>query len=441
MDWTIYFFMLPVCIVIASVAMFSGISGAALLTPTFLIGFPLFGVPRLTTLAAIATSLFLESSGFGTGLYRYLKLRLVDVKTARSMILVTLPLGALGSIVALFVPVLILKVGYGAAMLGLAYLLLSDKPEPARAGVPVRPVAGGSGAVPRPPLIGGRDQPPPVLIVADSEHVHAPCSRGEHRRIEAAGGRVYDFCAHGLRLQRALSGAGALVAGTISTGVGESTLPALVRRSRFPVPVAAATSTVIVAGTVAGAAATHLVELLREGGARRDPLESARVGRAGLDHRSLRRDAPAGPGERESVAYVLRRPLRGDRARLPAGLHGLRSSLCVEAIMAEPLVVLDGSTFFVSAPSGEVDPGADASRYFYADTRHLSTWRLLADGEPLTASRPQAWSAGAPLLAMRTLLGLDPGETGLLGSPCLTEPLADLCVQGLQFRGGRGDAP
>src|SRR5215470_9995355 len=64
MDWTVYWFMLPVCVVVASVAMFSGISGAALLTPTFLIGFPLFGVPRLTTLAAIATSLFLESSGY-----------------------------------------------------------------------------------------------------------------------------------------------------------------------------------------------------------------------------------------------------------------------------------------------------------------------------------------------------------------------------------------
>ena len=63
-----------------------------------------------------------------------------------------------------------------------------------------------------------------------------------------------------------ISGVGALVAGMISTGVGEATLPMLVRRSRFPVPVAAATSTVIVAGTVAGAAGTHLIELVREGG-------------------------------------------------------------------------------------------------------------------------------------------------------------------------------
>ena len=267
MDWTVYWFMLPACIVIASVAMFSGISGAALLTPTFLIGFPLFGVPRLTTLAAIATSLFLESSGFGTGLYRYLKLRLVDVKTARSMILITLPLGALGSIVALFVPVLMLKIGYGVAMLGLAYLLVSHKPEQAPVGAPISPVGGASGVVARSGLIGAPDQPPPVLIVAESEHTHPPCSEGEHRRIEAASGKVYDFCAHGLRLQRVLSGGGAVIAGMISTGVGEATLPALVRRSRFPVPVAAATSTVIVAATVVGAAATHLIELLKEGGA------------------------------------------------------------------------------------------------------------------------------------------------------------------------------
>ena len=266
MDWTVYWFMLPVCVVIASVAMFSGISGAALLTPTFLIGFPLFGVPRLTTLAAIGTSLFLESSGFGTGLYRYLKLRLVDVQTAKSMILVTLPLGALGSILAIFVPVTVLKIGYGIAMLGLAYLLLTDKPEPAPPGVPVMKTVGGASGAGELRLFGRSDEPPPVVIVAESEHVHAACSAGEHRRIVAASGRVYDFCAHGLKLQRVMSGAGALFAGMISTGVGEATLPPLVRRSRFPVPVAAATSTVIVAGTVAGAAVVHLLELVREGG-------------------------------------------------------------------------------------------------------------------------------------------------------------------------------
>lgn len=88
----------------------------------------------------------------------------------------------------------------------------------------------------------------------------------EGRRIETRDGLVYTYRPRGLAGQQALSGAGAVMAGLISTGVGEATLPGLVRRSGVPVPVAAATSTVVVAATVAGAALTHLVELSREGG-------------------------------------------------------------------------------------------------------------------------------------------------------------------------------
>ncbi len=246
MDWTVYWFMLPVCIVIASVAMFSGISGAALLTPTFLIGFPLLGVPRLTTVAAIGTALLLETSGFGTGLYRYLSMRLVDVTTARSFIAFTLPVGALGAIAARWAPVQGLRLGYGALMLGLAWILLTAH-------------AGKAAADPAP------------AVVRESDRSHPPCDSGEPRELRAASGRVYRYCAHGLALQRLISSAGAFLAGLISTGVGEATLPGLVRRSLFPVPVAAATCTVIVAGTVAGAATTHVVQLYLGGGLRAIP--------------------------------------------------------------------------------------------------------------------------------------------------------------------------
>jgi len=252
MDWTVYWFMFPVCIAVASAAMFSGISGAALLTPTFLIGYPLFGVPRLTTVAAIGTSLFLETSGFGTGLFRYLRARLVDVETARSLVLLALPFGVLGSILGSHVPADALRIGYGIAMLALAYVLLQDDHK-------------GKRPFDEPTVGPGSPEPAPV-IVCDSEQAHQHCRDGSHRQLRAANGKVYDFCAHDLRLQQAISGAGALVAGMISTGVGEATLPPLVRRSKFPVPVAAATSTVVVAGTVAGAAVTHFVELVQTGG-------------------------------------------------------------------------------------------------------------------------------------------------------------------------------
>lgn len=243
MDWTVYWFMLPVCVVVASVAMFSGISGAALLAPVFLIGFPLLDVPRLSTAAAIGTSLFLETFGFGVGVARYASMRLVDVRTARSIVVVTVPLGAAGAMAARHVPAPWLRIGYGVVMAVLAVVLAHR--EPGR-------VAAVQGAAP--------------ALVSASDRSHPPCGAGQARRVVSAAGRHFDYCAHGLGLQRLLSGVGAFVAGLISTGVGEATLPGLVRRSRFPVEVAAATSTVIVAGTVTGAAGTHLVQLASEGG-------------------------------------------------------------------------------------------------------------------------------------------------------------------------------
>ena len=155
MDWTVYWFMLPVCIAIAGVAMFSGISGAAMLIPVFLIGFPLLGVPQLTTVEAIGTSLLLETSGFGTGLYRYFRLRLVDISNRvaadrhsrfRS--------GCSGRFASAQAPVQALRLGYGVAMVGLALLLVREA-RPAKADVrrrrrpaPWRSRGAGCGAAP-----------------------------------------------------------------------------------------------------------------------------------------------------------------------------------------------------------------------------------------------------------------------------------------------------
>ncbi len=52
--------------------------------------------------------------------------------------------------------------------------------------------------------------------------------------------------------------------------------------------------------------------------------------------------------------------------------------------MSDELVVLDGSTFLVSERSGDVVDGGTCRGFFYADTRHLSVWRVLIDGSPVT---------------------------------------------------------
>lgn len=257
MDWTIYWFMFPVCIAIAGVAMFSGISGAAMLIPVFLIAFPLLDLPALTTVEAIGTSLLLETSGFGTGLYRYFRLKLVDSATAWRLIALTLPLGMLGALASAQAPVQALRLGYGVAMVALAVILV-------REAHPAESVAVDKSAA----LVGVPDcgAAPGAAFAPTVDSAHPPCTLGTARHIEAADGTTYTYCVHGLRGQQLLSGIGAFFAGLISTGVGEATLPGLVRRSRFPLAVAAATSTVVVAGTVVGAALTHMTQLAAHGG-------------------------------------------------------------------------------------------------------------------------------------------------------------------------------
>lgn len=157
MDWLVYWFMFPACVVIAATATFSGISGAALLTPLFLIGFPLMGAPRLSAVQAIGTSLFLETRGFGMGVYRYLRMRLADVETAKSLIVVTLPFGVVGAVLAHRAPAQALRLGYSVAMLGVAWVISHGEP-------------------------GRRADRPCPCLVAHSDRSHADCPEGEQRR-------------------------------------------------------------------------------------------------------------------------------------------------------------------------------------------------------------------------------------------------------------------
>ena len=54
-----------------------------------------------------------------------------------------------------------------------------------------------------------------------------------------------------------------------------------------------------------------------------------------------------------------------------------------------------------------------------------------------TACRPHAWAAGAPLLGLRTLLGLDTGTGGLTVAPHLGPGLGHVRLDGIPVRGRR----
>lgn len=159
MDYTVYAFMLPVCVVIATIAMTSGISGAALLSPTIIIGFPLLGVPRLAPAAAIGASLFTEFSGFGSGVVGYVRRRLVDVRTVRALVVVAIPVAAAAGFGSGVIDPRILKGIYGLLMLPLAFVLWRQADEELRPGSPD----------PKPRHVPIRDADPEVTRVVDAE--------------------------------------------------------------------------------------------------------------------------------------------------------------------------------------------------------------------------------------------------------------------------------
>ncbi len=127
MDWSLYWFMFPVSIGVATSAMLSGIGGAALFTPIFLIIFPLLGpeYPLATPVAAIGSALFTEAFGFSSGFVGYLRRGLIDFRAAVPFIVVGLPIGVVGALLAHEVDQRWLKLGYAVLMIALAAILLS----------------------------------------------------------------------------------------------------------------------------------------------------------------------------------------------------------------------------------------------------------------------------------------------------------------------------
>jgi uncharacterized membrane protein YfcA len=89
-----YWFMFPIAIAIATIAMASGVEGATFFTPLFIL------LLKLPTEVAISTGLITEVFGFSSGLFAYIRKGLIDFK----LVIFTAPgvlIGAqLGSIVA-----------------------------------------------------------------------------------------------------------------------------------------------------------------------------------------------------------------------------------------------------------------------------------------------------------------------------------------------------
>ena len=234
MDWAIYWFMFPVPMLVATTAMLSGIGGAALFTPLFLIVFPLLGPEYMlaSAVAAIGVALLTETFGFSSGFVGYYRRGLVDFRGAIPFIAVGVPVAVAGALLAQFTNAKILKASYGVLMLVLAVVMMRHHEDDLA-------LAGATGGP-----TGGR----------------------EMRTITTRDGRDYIFRAPRQGIGAIATSVGAFLTGMVSVGIGEVVMPQLAKRNRVPVPVAAATSVLIVIVVVASASFTQISALIAEGG-------------------------------------------------------------------------------------------------------------------------------------------------------------------------------
>jgi len=307
---TAYGFMLPVSVAVATACQLSGIGGAALFSPIFLLGFPLLGsnYPLDSAAHSIASALLTEVFGFASGLLGYSSRGLVCWPVVWQVAIVSVPtafVGALSAATVASFPTLLRSV-YAVLMLSLASKLLVQSPHTGASDDELHDLMDNDGAI-----ISHDDEPGAhhdahmdkdkdtvrrsgaSTLRASSElkdgggQVKPPHSRRRAReqmgdstdveRVASAAlkgarsgqsepctvcyhadatGRMHRFHKPARFTPSSLAAvaAGSLLTGVLGVGIGEVVLPELIRVRRMPLPLAAGTSVACVVVTAAAAA-------------------------------------------------------------------------------------------------------------------------------------------------------------------------------------------
>jgi uncharacterized membrane protein YfcA len=226
MDFTLYWFMFPASILVATCAMLSGIGGAALFTPIFILVFPLLGPEYVlgSTIAAIGTALITQTFGFLSGFVGYYRRKLIDYRLATRIILVSVPVAVAGALTAGIVHDSVLLASYAVLIAVLSIVMWRNRP-------PTRADAAATTAM-------------ELCTIVDSK------------------GHSYSYQMPRLGLRsKLLTGIGAFLTGMVSVGIGEVTISQLTRKG-LPIAVAAATSVLVVITTVVFASTTDIPGVL-----------------------------------------------------------------------------------------------------------------------------------------------------------------------------------
>lgn len=225
-----YWYMLPIGVVVATVAMASGVGGATLFAPIYVLAL------RLPPEVAVGIGLITQTFGFASGVAAYVRRRLIDYKMGWSILVVTIPLALLGSWLAGRFNPNLLKAILALGLLALGFSFLRRRPPP-----------------------------PPAPCQEAGGEAAGPANPQQTRLITAEGEEIcYTTCDN--REGRVLTGLGALFLGLISVGLGEMTVYFFLQRCKVPGKVAVATSIFLVAVTSLFASLGHLARFVGAGG-------------------------------------------------------------------------------------------------------------------------------------------------------------------------------
>ena len=226
MDFTLYWFMFPVALCVATMAMLSGIGGTAFFMPIFLLLFPLLGTeyPLNDPVTAVAAALMTSTFGFLSGFIGYQKRKLIDYQQSKRILWLTLPAALLGVLLAHLISPIVLRSLYGLLLLALSY----------------------------------------IMIKGFTWSKQNTFQKMQPRTITSNTGETFNYNLYTPR--KAVTLLGATITGMLATGVGEVIIPQLVKDGKIPYPVAAATSVVAVMATMLIASSAHVLTLIHNGG-------------------------------------------------------------------------------------------------------------------------------------------------------------------------------
>lgn len=213
------FYLFPVSMLIATIAMASGIGGAVFFSPLFIL------VLKLEPSVAIGAALTTELFGFSSGLYAYARRRLIDYKLGFVLLMFSVPMAIVGSLSSELFPAAVLKAIFAVGIIFIGTQLYLSYRQEKREAIDAE-------------------------ILAEAEASH-------ESQLTAADGTTYHYTICEKPQGMFFAAVGGAFLGMISVGLAELQEYQLVARCRVPSPVAVATSIFVVVISVLLASLGH----------------------------------------------------------------------------------------------------------------------------------------------------------------------------------------